>query len=141
MAGAAVWAVNLYVRKQRPAWITVGAGARIGLVTGLLGGWFAFAVSGASMAASRFLFGGAKDIDGTWKSIVDQVSARWQEMSPDPQTSQIFKQMAAWLLTPQGHAGSILGSFLTLECGLLIFAAAGGAIGARLLARSRQPKG
>src|SRR5580704_14181749 len=45
MSAAAAWAVALYLRGQRPAWITAGAGARIGLVIGLLGGWMAFAVS------------------------------------------------------------------------------------------------
>src|SRR5208337_4811502 len=43
MAVAGAWAVVLYLRSQRPAWITSGAGARIGLVTGLLGGWIAAA--------------------------------------------------------------------------------------------------
>ena len=33
--GSRGWAVVLYMRSQRPAWITIGAGARIGLVTGL----------------------------------------------------------------------------------------------------------
>jgi hypothetical protein len=36
---AAAWVVALYMRGQRPAWITTGAGARIGLMTGILGGW------------------------------------------------------------------------------------------------------
>src|SRR5579864_1994948 len=35
MSAAAAWAVMIYVRGQRPAWITMGAGARIGFVTGL----------------------------------------------------------------------------------------------------------
>jgi hypothetical protein len=39
MTVAAAWVVALYLRSQRPAWITIGAGARIGLVTGLLGAW------------------------------------------------------------------------------------------------------
>src|SRR5580658_6356990 len=43
MALAAYWAVVLYVRSERLAWITVGAGARIGLVTGLLTSWLAAA--------------------------------------------------------------------------------------------------
>ena len=46
MAAAAAWAVVLYVRSQRPAWITIGAGARIGLVTGVLGGWTGCRITG-----------------------------------------------------------------------------------------------
>ena len=47
MAAASAWAVALYVRGQAPAWVTIGAGARIGLVTGLLAAWLAFTVSGS----------------------------------------------------------------------------------------------
>ena len=54
MAAAAAWAVVLYVRSQRPAWITVGAGARIGLVTGLLGVDGA-APSGVTLFVQRLL--------------------------------------------------------------------------------------
>ena len=53
MAGAAAWAVMLYMRSQRPAWITIGAGARIGLVTGLIAGWVAFGVSGVGLFVLR----------------------------------------------------------------------------------------
>src|ERR1700733_3888890 len=49
MAAAAAWAVVLYVRGQGPAWITIGAGARIGLVTGLLAAWLAFSISGGTL--------------------------------------------------------------------------------------------
>ena len=55
MAAAAAWAVAIYVRGQRPAWITVGAGARIGLVTGLLAAWLAFSISGATLFVDRFV--------------------------------------------------------------------------------------
>src|ERR1035441_861546 len=45
MFAAGAWVVVLYVRSQRPAWITSGAGARLGLVTGVLGGWTAAAAT------------------------------------------------------------------------------------------------
>ena len=63
MAAAAAWAVVLYVRSQRPAWITIGAGARIGLVTGLLGGWLAFSASGGALFVERFVFHQSSQID------------------------------------------------------------------------------
>jgi hypothetical protein len=55
MAAAATWTVLLYMRSQRPAWITVGAGARIGLVTGLLAAWLAFGINGGSLVVERYL--------------------------------------------------------------------------------------
>ena len=60
---AAAWAVVLYMRSQRPAWITIGAGARIGLVTGLLAGWLAFAVSGGALFVERFVLHQSSQID------------------------------------------------------------------------------
>src|SRR5208283_3870015 len=41
MGATAAWVVALYMRSHRPAWITVGAGARIGFVTGVAGSWTA----------------------------------------------------------------------------------------------------
>ena len=140
MAAAAAWAVRLYMRKRRPGWITMGAGARIGLVTGLLAGWLSFAASGAALYAMRFLFGHGRDFDGPWQELVGQMSQQWQSMSPDAQTAATLKWFAGWLLSSEGRAGSVLGGLLILETALLVFAAAGGAIGARLTARSRQPE-
>ena len=50
MGGTGAWAVTVYLRKEKPAWMTIGAGARIGLVTGLLGAWTAAAATGAETA-------------------------------------------------------------------------------------------
>jgi hypothetical protein len=46
----------------------------------------------------------------------------------------------AWLLSPEGRAGSMLGFILFLVAALVLFAVGGGALGARLLARSRRPE-
>jgi len=137
MAAAAAWAVTLYARRQRPGWVTTGAGARIGLVTGFLAGWLAFVASGASLYAMRFLFRQGKEFDEPWQALVGQMAQQWQSMSPDPQTAATFKRLATWLLSPEGRAGSVLGGLLLLEVALVGFAAAGGAIGARLMARRR----
>src|SRR5260370_5752830 len=140
MAAAAAWAVTLYMRNRRPGWITIGAGARIGLVTGLLAGWFAFAVSGVALYVMRFVFGHGKDFDEPWQAVVAQTSQQWQSMSPDAQTAATLKWFAGWLLSAEGRAGSVLGGLMLLEVALLVFAAAGGAIGARIMARSRRPE-
>jgi hypothetical protein len=139
-AAAAAWAVTLYMRKRRPGWITMGAGARIGLVTGLMAGWLALAASGVALYAMRFLFGHGKDFDEPWQALVAQMAQQWQSMSPDAQTAATLKWFAGWLLSPEGRAGSVLGGMMLLELALLVFAAAGGAIGARLMARSRRPE-
>src|SRR5215472_3267752 len=55
MMAAAAWAVTIYVRGQRTAWITAGAGARIGLVTGLIAGALAFSITGIALFVERFV--------------------------------------------------------------------------------------
>jgi len=85
MAVAGAWAVVLYVRSQRPAWITFGAGARIGLVTGLLGSWTAAATMSAMFFAMRFFFHQGKTIDDFWQSQVSEKVQQWTAAGMDAQ--------------------------------------------------------
>jgi hypothetical protein len=136
MAIAAAWAVSLYLRSQRPAWITIGAGARIGLVTGLIGGWMAAAASGITLFVMRFILHEGKTIDDTWQTMItDQVAGQWTAAGIDAQTILAYK---TWLLSSEGRAGSMLSAILLLVTGLIFFAVGGGAIGARLQARTRR---
>ena len=144
MAASAAWAVMLYARRQRAAqrayWLTAGAGARIGLVTGILAGWLAFAVTGIWLFVTRFAFHQGKDFDDNWQSLVGQVSAQWQQLSAsrqDAQAAEMLKGLAAWLLTPEGRAGSMLGGLALLVAGLLVFAMIGGAVGAKLVVKPK----
>src|ERR1035441_528758 len=138
MSVAAAWAVVLYVRSQRPAWITVGAGARIGLVTGLLGGWIAAAATGVALFVMRFFLHQGKVFDDFWQTLVnDQLSRQWAAAGVDAQSILVYK---AWLLSPAGRAGSMLSAILFLVAALVFFAVGGGALGARLLARTRRPE-
>jgi len=147
MASAAAWAVVLYVRGQRPAWITLGAGARIGLVTGLLGGWLAFGASGGALLVERFVFHQSSQIDGLYKTFVlDTFQQKAQQsmagMSPADaaQMQSQLAQLQAWMLSPEGHAGIWACGFAFNSALLLLFAVAGGALGARWMARTRQPE-
>jgi hypothetical protein len=147
MALAAAGAVMLYMRSQRPAWVTIGAGARIGLVTGLLGGWLAFGISGGALFMERFVLHQPTRIDGLYKSLfLDTFEERAQQsiagMAP-PDAAQVQTQLAqiqAWMLSPEGHAGIWAFGFAFNSAFLLFFAVAGGAIGARMLARNRRPE-
>jgi hypothetical protein len=144
MAAAAAWAVVLYVRGQRPAWITVGAGARIGLVTGLLAAWLAFTISGGALFVQRFVLHQSSQIDSEWKTRVDtsqQMTQQWTaelEPSDAAEAQSIRTQVETWMLSPSGHAGIETFSLAFNAVFLLFFAAGGGALGARLLARTRR---
>jgi hypothetical protein len=138
MSIAAAWTVSLYLRSQRPAWITTGAGARIGLVTGLVGGWTAAAASGITLFAMRFGMHQGKSLDETWSTIVSgEVAAQWAAAGVDAQTIAVYKN---WLLSPEGRAGAMLSAVLLLVSMLVFFAVGGGALGARLQARVRRPQ-
>ncbi|UWZ86159.1 zinc ribbon domain-containing protein [Occallatibacter riparius] len=136
IAAAAAWAVSIYVRRQRSPWITMGAGARIGLVTGLMAGWLAFCATGIAFYSMRFFMHQGGTFDEAWTSKVNESFSR-QFQSADPQAVTIVRSL---FLSPEGRAGMVLIWLLLLEVGLLVFAAAGGALGARMMARSRGPE-
>jgi hypothetical protein len=138
MAMAAAWTVVLYMRSQRPAWITVGAGARIGLVTGLMGSWIAAATTGVTLFVMRFFLHQGRFFDDFWNDFVNQqMVQQWTSMGVDASTIAMTR---AWLMGAEGRAGAMLSAVLFLAVGLLLFAVGGGALGARLLARSRKPE-
>jgi hypothetical protein len=138
MAGTAAWVVVLYMRNRRPSWLTLGAGSRIGLVTGILGGWTAAAASAIMLYAARYWFHSGKIFDDFWDSLVNQqMSQQWASMGVDAQTIALTK---SWMLSPEGRAGGVLCALSFLVAALLIFAVAGAALSARLLARTRRPQ-
>jgi hypothetical protein len=146
IAIAAAWAVTLYMRSQRPAWITLGAGARIGLVTGLLAGWLAFGVSGGQLFIQRFVLHQSTQIDAEWKArvVMGQQMAEQLTSGMTPanaaQAQAVRSQFQAWMLSPEGHAGMEIFQFAVNMAFLLFFAAIGGALAARWLARARRPE-
>jgi uncharacterized Zn finger protein (UPF0148 family) len=138
MAAAAVGVVAIYKRSQQPAWLTIGAGARIGLVTGILSAWTTAAISGLLLFGARYWFGYGKTIDDFWTSLVKgPMLTQWNASDADP---AVVAQFVAWLLSPEGRAGFSLAAIFFTAAALLIFAVAGGALGARFLARPRQPE-
>jgi RNA polymerase subunit RPABC4/transcription elongation factor Spt4 len=138
MAAAAAWSVSLYMRSQRPAWITIGAGARIGLVTGLLGGWSAAATTGATLFAMRYFFHNGSFFDDFWVDFVNnKFVQQYAQMGIDAQTIGAYQKR---MLSPEGRAGFMLSAILFLVTGLIVSAIAGGALGARLMGRRRQPE-
>jgi RNA polymerase subunit RPABC4/transcription elongation factor Spt4 len=146
MTTGAALAVVLYIRSQKPAWITIGAGARIGLVTGLLAAWLTFGVSGGWLFVQRNVLHQPTQIDLVYGAFVEAFQQKVHDsisrMAPADaaQVQPTIAHMQALILSPEGHAGiwalSIAGNCLFL----ILFAVGGGALGARFLARSRRPE-
>lgn len=136
IALTSVFVVMLYMRNRQPGWITAGAGARIGLVTGLFSGWTALATSGISLFVMRFWLHQGKVFDDFWATLASQqVPAQLTAAGWD---AKMVALQQAKMLTPEGQAGWTIGILLFLSAVLLPFAAAGGAIGARLVVRVRR---
>jgi hypothetical protein len=147
MSVAAAWAVALYTRSRRPAWLTMGAGARIGLVTGLLAAWLSFAISGGALFVERFLLHQSGQIDAAYSSLFfdkyqQLVQQSIAEMAPaDAEQARLtLTPMLAWLQAPDGHACVWAFAFASQSFFLLLIAVGGGALGARWLARPRRPR-
>lgn len=146
MGGAAAWAVTHYMRRLKPAWITIGAGARIGLVTGLFAAWLAFTAGGAALFVQRYALHQAAQMDADWKTRVaasQEMAQEWTAGMGPAEASEaqaIRKQVMAWMLSPWGHAGIETFSIAFNSALLLFFAAGGGALGARLMTRRRRPE-
>jgi hypothetical protein len=145
--GAAAWAVGLYARRTRRGALSMGSGARIGLVTGLFAAWLSFGVNGVALWVSRFLRHQGGEIDSEWVSAAQQSYERSQQMVAQAgvtgaQAAQML-QVAQWVhtleLSPEGRAGIALAGLLALAAILLVVATIGGAVGARLLVPPRRP--
>jgi hypothetical protein len=135
MGATAGRVVALYMRGHRPAWVTVGAGARIGFVTGVVGSWTAAAVSGLSLYAMRFWLHQGGWLDSLWQNFVNEWQAQEAAVGADAQSVAVMKAM---IISPEGRAGFVLFMIAFLGGTLVLFAIAGGALGARMLTRARR---
>lgn len=146
MGAAAAWAVVLYMRRQQSAWLTIGAGARIGLVTGLFAAWLAFSVGGSALFVQRFVLHRASQMDTDWKTRVtasQEMAQEWTAGMGPTEASEakaVRNQVMSWMLSPWGQAGIEAFSIAFNSMFLLFFAVSGGALGARIMARRRRPE-
>jgi hypothetical protein len=137
MAVTGALVVALYMRNRRPSWITLGAGARLGLVTGVLGGWSTVAASGVALYAMRYWLHQGNTLDQLLQTQINEGSQQMLSLGFDP---QVVATTRALMLTPEGRAGGVLSNACFLALALLVFSIAGAALSARILARTRRPQ-
>jgi hypothetical protein len=137
MAVTGALVVALYMRNRRPSWITLGAGARLGLVTGVLGGWSTVAASGIALYAARTWFHQGTMLDNL---LVKQINDGSQQMLSLGFDAATVATTRALMLSPEGRAGGVVTNACFLALAILVFAVAGAALSARFLARTRRPQ-
>jgi hypothetical protein len=143
MVGAAVWAVVLYARRSRSLRISMGNGARIGLITALLASWLTFSVDGLLLWLGRFVQHQGSQMDKDWTDLVDKVHQMDLQMAAQTgmasaQFTQQMQSQQAWMLSPAGRAGAPLVLFAIGTAFLILFATLGGALSARFLGQPRR---
>jgi hypothetical protein len=92
-------------------------------------------VSGLSLYALRFWLHQGSWLDGLWQDFVNQWQAQETALGADAQSVAAVK---ALIISPEGRAGLILVLIAFLMGTLVLFAIAGGALGARMLNRARR---
>jgi len=144
MATAASWAIGLYMRKERPAWLPSGAGVRIGLVTGIVASWVAFASNSVYVFAQRFWLHRGGELDSLYNTMIIEpfkLMKQQQLASFSPadaaQALGTYNWMQAGLQTPEARAWLLSISIFIYSCSLALYAVLGGAVGAWLIRRSK----
>jgi hypothetical protein len=144
MGVAAAWAVALYGKRARLTQITMGAGARIGLITGIFASWLVLTVNGFALWSARFLQHQGSQMDAEFITGVNTGLQRQQQMAAEmgmtgaqaAESAQFLQTLRVWMLSPEGRAGAILSGLLVCAALLVFFSTIGGAVGARFLGRS-----
>jgi len=139
--GGAAWAVGLYAKRTRPTDLPAGAGARIGLVTGLIASWLTVSLAGVGLWVSRFVLHDGGDVDSLWAAQAEKVHQQLlaQPGPPTPEAIQTAQWLQGLMLSADGRAGLSLLMMIFLAATLILLAVAGGALGARLASRPRGP--
>ncbi len=120
-------AVVFYRRRMPVANVTPGMGARLGMVSGILGG----GIFAALLSIGTVLFHAWDTIRGKLIEVVDQTAAR----NPDPQAQQALE----FFKSPEGVVLLLTSALVGTLLAFVIFSGLGGAIGAALFRRKERP--
>ena len=142
MVAAAAWAVTLYVRSTAPRMDHHGRRCADWPGDGLDGAAWLSASPESHCSCSDLSFTRAAQSTisgGIFAERVFQMSQQFTAQMGIQDHGQLLAQKNM-MLSPEGHAGWVAFESPSGNCFLVLFAAAGGAMGARLLARSRRPQ-
>jgi hypothetical protein len=130
-AGIAV--ISLY-RRRTGILPTSRMGWRIGAIVGLFASVIATGIDGITLLIERYGTHQGAMIDQRYRDLGQQLTD--QLTRSNPQAASVLPGFLHFWLTPDGVAAMVLINAAGLVVSMLIFAAAGGALGARLSART-----
>jgi hypothetical protein len=143
LVGGAMAAVALYQRRSQNGFLNLRTGLRIGLVAGVVAAFFATACNAAVLVFQRYALHMSKAIDesmdGNIREIVGQLGGKMAQATPETQAQ--LRAYFQFLLSPDGKAFLSLTSSATAALAMVLFAALGGALGARIFVARRRPIG
>lgn len=119
--------VVFYRRRVPVANVTPGMGARLGMVSGILGG----GIFAALLSVGTTLFHAWDSVRAKLIEVVQQTAAR----NPDPQTQQALE----FFKSPDGIVLLLTTALIGALIAFVIFSGLGGALGAAFLRRKEHP--
>ena len=134
--GGGIATVSLYRRRvgmppsNRMGW-------RIGGLLGVLAAFISTAIYSLKLVIQRYMLHSG-DLDQQLHSVAQQFAD--QINRSDPQTAAAMAQLAHFWLSPDGAAAIVLGTAAVSALSMVLFAAAGGAIGARIASFGNRPQ-
>ncbi|MGC1869576.1 MAG: zinc ribbon domain-containing protein [Acidobacteriaceae bacterium] len=136
VAVGAVVAMGIYHRRRPLTKLAPRVGARVGALLGLIAATVAFAANAVLLVVQRYGLHQGTEIDTQLTSIVKQAAARAATMDPQaPVTS-----FTNFWLSAEGRIGLILLTMAFLSVLIVLFAIAGGVLGAQIYRSSRGNK-
>lgn len=131
--------ISMY-RKRTGTLLTGRMGWRIGTLLGLFSAVIATAANGISLVVQRFALHQGSIIDQRYRDAVQLSTKMYVDMfaASNPEMASAITKAEHFWFTPGGAAAMVLINAAGLTIFMLIFAGAGGALGARIGAKSAQ---
>jgi hypothetical protein len=131
--------ISLY-RRRTGTFPTSKMGWRIGALLGVFAAFITAVLSGLALVIQRYAFHQGAVIDQRLRDAVQLSSEMYTNLfaGSNPDMVAAFAEMRRFWLTPDGAATMVLLNTVGVAIFLLLFAAVGGAIGARLSQKTAQ---
>jgi ribosomal protein L40E len=136
VAVGAVVAMGIYHRRWPSTALGPRVGARVGALLGLIAASVAFAANSVLLVVQRYGLHQGNEIDTQLTAIVKQAAARAATMDPQAPVAAFTN----FWLSAEGRIGLILLTMAFLSALIILFAIAGGMLGAQIYRSSRSSK-